>query len=114
MHKMIFAAAAALTLSACGLAADEASREGAAAAAVDEKGLIDALNRSIDRKAVEGVARGAVEGAIREAIPPEVRVAGAVIDEKVLVEGVDQAIDGAALGAAVEGVIGGADAPAKN
>ena len=113
MNKTIFAAAAALTLSACGFAPDQAAREDTAAA-VDEEGLIDAVDRSIDRKAVEGIARGAVEGAIREAIPPEVGVAAAVIDEKVLVEGVDQAIDGAALGAAVEGVIGGADAPAKN
>lgn len=111
--KIILSAAAAFALAACGGAGpgDQALTD--AAAAIDEGALAEAVNQSVDRKAVEGVARGAVAGAVREAIPAEVRAAGALVDEQALARGVDRAIDGNALGAAVEGVIKGSGKPAE-
>jgi hypothetical protein len=113
MRKIILPAAAAFALAACGNVGlgDQALTN--AAAVVDEGALVEAVNQSIDREAVEGIARGAVAGAVREAIPAEVRAVGAVVDEKALARGVDQAIDGNALGAAVEGVIRGSGKPAE-
>lgn len=113
MKKIILPIAAAFALTACGSVGlgDQALTN--VAAVVDEGKLVDAVDQSIDRKAVEGLARGAVAGAVREAIPAEVRAAGAVVDEAALARGVDQAIDGNALGAAVEGVIRGGGKPAE-
>lgn len=114
MKKIILSAAAAFALAACGDARlGDHALTNAAAAAVDEGALVEAVNRSVDRKAVEGLARGAVEGAVREAIPAEVRAVGAVVDEAALARGVGQAVDGNALGAAVEGVLEGAGKPAQ-
>jgi hypothetical protein len=76
---------------------------------IDEKALGEAVNQSIDRAAVEDLARGAVAGAVQEAIPAEVRAVGAVIDEEALARGIDQAVDGNALGEAVHGALGSAE-----
>ncbi len=114
MNKIILLAAGALALSACGEGAINVGElQNVAAGAVDEAALVSAVNQSIDRQAVEGIARGAVAGAVQEAIPAEVRAVGAVIDEKALVQGVDRAIDGNALGAAVTGAIDGAQSPER-
>lgn len=113
MKKIILAAAAAFALAACGNVGlgDQALTN--AAVAIDEKALAEAVNQSIDRTALEGVARGAVAGAVQEAIPAEIRAVGAVVDEKALARGVDRAIDGEALGAAVEGVLEGRGKPTE-
>jgi hypothetical protein len=114
MKKIMLVAAGALALSACGdggLSVE--AMQNSAAEAIDEKALLGAVNRSIDRKAVEDLARGAVAGAVQEAIPPEVRLAGAVIDEKALLEGVDRAVDGQALGDTLKGAIEGAQTAAE-
>lgn len=109
MKKIILPAALAFALTACGNSVgDEAQRNGAADA-IDEKALLEAVNSSIDRNAVEGLARGAISGAVQEAIPPEIQAAGAVVDEKALAQGVDQAIDGKALGTAAESAIRGVE-----
>lgn len=94
MKKIILIAAAALALPACGSVGSSVETLGnTAAKAVDGKALISAVNQSIDRQAVEGLARNAVAGAVQEAIPPEVRAVGAVVNEQALVSGVDRAID---------------------
>lgn len=109
MRKIILPAALAFALTACGNSVgDEAQRNGAAEA-IDEKALLEAVNSSIDRNAVEGLARGAISGAVQEAIPPEIRAAGVVVDEKALAKGIDQAIDGKALGAAAENAAKGVE-----
>jgi hypothetical protein len=113
MKKIILTAAAAFTLAACGNLELGDQALGNAAAAIDEGALAEAVNQSIDRTAVEGVARGAVAGAVQEAIPAELRAVGAVVDEKAFARGVDQAIDGEALGAAVEAAIEGGGKPAE-
>jgi hypothetical protein len=113
MKKIILAFTAAFALAACGNAGLGDQSLANAAAAVDERGLAEAVNRSIDREALEGVARGAVAGAVQEAVPPELRAVGAVVDERALARGVDQAVDGNALGAAVEGLIKGGGKPAE-
>jgi hypothetical protein len=115
MKKIILSAAAVIALAACGteMAASMSGRcRTALGAAIDEKALVEAVNQSIDRKAVEGIARGALTGAVQEAIPPELRAVGAVIDEKALAKGIDRAIDGNALGQAVEGSVKGLEQPA--
>jgi hypothetical protein len=116
MKKIILsaAAAAAFALAGCGNAGVSDQTLTDAAGAIDRGALAEAVNQSIDRKAVEGLARGAVAGAVQEAIPAEIRAVGAVVDERALVRGVDQAVDGNALGAAVEGVIKGGGKPAGN
>ncbi len=114
MSRIIFTAAAAFALAACGTGEagiDAQALQNGLGAAVDERALAEAVNQSIDRKAVEGIARGAVAGAVQEAIPPEVRAAGAVIDERALAKGIDRAIDGNALGEAVGAAVTGSETP---
>ena len=112
MKKIILSAAGALALAACGSGNDQTLHNDVDAA-IDEQALVSAVNQSIDLKAAEGLAHGAVAGAVREAIPPELRAVGAVIDEKALVRGVDQAVDGKALGNTIQGAIKGVEEPPK-
>jgi hypothetical protein len=116
MKKIILSAAGALALAACGGSGsiDDQTLQNTLGAAIDEEALAGAVNQSIDRKAVEDIARGAVAGAVQDAIPAEVRAVGAVIDEKALASGIDQAVDGNALGEAIQGVIKGVEKPAGN
>jgi hypothetical protein len=107
MKKIILSAAAAFALAACGSVEVGDQALSNAAAAIDEGALAAAVNQSIDRTAIEGMARGAVAGAVQEAIPAEVRAVGAVVNEEALVGGIDRAVDGNKLGAAVEAVISG-------
>jgi hypothetical protein len=115
MKKIILSAAALLALAACGTESGgiaEQSLQNGLGAAIDEKALVDAVNQSIDRKAVEGMARGAVAGAVQEAIPAELRAVGAVVDEQALAKGIDRAIDGNALGEAVQNSVKTREQPA--
>ena len=105
MKKIILSAAAALVLAGCGSVEAGEQSLANAAAAIDGEALVEAVDGSVDRNAVEGLARGAVAGAVREAIPAEVRAVGAVVDEQALARGVGQAIDSNALGAAVKGAV---------
>ncbi len=97
--KMIFAAAAALALSGCGLEAQQADElRSKAAAAVNERGVLEAVGSAVDRQAAEDLARGAVKDAVREAIPSkELGLVAAIVDEEALVNGLDRAVDGEAL-----------------
>ncbi len=113
MKTIIALSAAALALSACGNAPGEQSLQNTVGAVVDERALAGAVNQSIDREALESIAKGAVAGAVQDAIPAEVRAVGAVIDERALADGIDRAVDGNALGGAVQGVIDGATKPAQ-
>jgi hypothetical protein len=115
MKKFILSAAAALSLTACGDGgAGEQALHNAVGTAIDEKALVGAVAQSIDTKAVENLARGAVAGAVQEAIPPEVRAVGAVVDEKALMQGLDKAVDGNVLSGAVKGALDGARAAPAN
>lgn len=114
MKKIILSAAGALVLAACGSGTPtEPALHDRIGSAVDEAALAGAVSQSIDRKAVEGLARGAVAGAVQETIPAELRAVGAVVDEKELLKGIDQAVDGELLGGAIQEAIRGVDKPAE-
>jgi hypothetical protein len=109
MFKFILSAAGALALVACGSgesSVDQLALDNGLRASLDEKALAEAVNQSIDREAVKDLARGAVAGAVQEAIPAEVRAVGAVIDEKALARGIEEAIDENALNEAVDVAVG--------
>lgn len=122
MKHLVFVAAAAITLAACGNPAEQANElQAKAEAAIDGQTISDTAGAVIDEKAVEGMVYGAVAGAVqstvREVVPAEeLRVIGAVVDEEALARGLDKAIDGEALrGLARDaGAAGAADvAPAQ-
>lgn len=107
LARIVIVAAAALALAACGETQDSPdSLEAKADAAIDGKGVADAIRASVDEQAIEGAIRGAASDAIREAIPAdELGVIGTVIDEEALVSGIDNAVDGKALTGAVTGAV---------
>jgi hypothetical protein len=114
MKKIILAAAGALVLVACGSGTpNEPALHDRIGSAVDEAALAGAVSQSIDRKALEDVARDAVVGAVREAVPAEIQAVGSVVDEKKLLKGIGQAVDEELLGGAVQGAIMGADKSAE-
>lgn len=103
MTRYILPAILAFGLAACGNdGAGEEAQRNSIGEAIDEKALVEAVNSSIDRNAVEGLAREAISSAVQEAIPAEIRAAGMVVDEKALAKGIDQAIDVKTLRSAVE------------
>ena len=111
MKRFIFLAVAAIGLAACGEASETAeSLQSQASAAIDESALVGALGLAVDEQAVEDLARGAIDGAvndaIREVVPAEeMAVLGAIVDEEALAKSLDGAIDGQALGGAVKRAI---------
>jgi hypothetical protein len=114
--NMLIAIAAILALTACGSSEKPAEdARSKVAAAIDEKGLAEALGSAIDQDAVKSVAREAAKQAVRDALPQdELGVAAAIIDEEALVNGIDRAVDGKALkGALEDGVKGATEAAAK-
>lgn len=110
MRQVIFVAAAAITLSACGDASDQtAELRSKANAAIEGQAVADALVSAVDQEAIKGIAHGAAKEALREALPTaEIAAVGAIIDEEALVTGLDNAVDAQALGGAVRGAINGA------
>lgn len=110
MKHIIFVAAAAVALAACGDATEQAAElHSKADAAIEGQAVADALVSAVDREAIKGMAHGAAKEALREALPAqEMAAMGAVIDEEALVTGLDKAVDGNALGGAVRGAIDGA------
>lgn len=109
MKKIILPATFAFALAACGDSVGDQAQRNGVREAIDEKALVAAVNSSIDRNTVEGMAHGAIAGAVQEAIPAEARAVAAVVDEKALAKGIDQAIDGKALGTAAEDAIKGVE-----
>jgi hypothetical protein len=116
MKNVTLIAAGALALAACGMGdanLDQQALDNSLRVAIDEKALAATVTQSVDRKAVEEIARGTVAGAVQEAIPAEVRAVGAVVDEQALATGIGRAIDSDALGQAVQGVVDGVEKPAE-
>lgn len=94
MKRVIIMAGVAIALAGCGdtqNAAEELRNK--ADAAVDARGVADAIRSSVDEQAIKGMAADA----IREELGP----VGAVIDENALVSGVDRAVDGKAVSGAI-------------
>lgn len=109
MKKTIFAAAAALALTACGDAGERAADLSAeASTAVEEQAVARAVVSAVDLEAAKGIAEGAARDALREALPTaEMAAAAAIIDEQALVDGLGKAIDGHSVGEAVSGAVDG-------
>jgi len=114
---MLFAAVAALTLTACGnSAAQEKTSPDALSHAVDGNSLATAIDGAIDEKALEqavvgtatGAVRGAVEDAIQDVVPvplQEMKAIGAAVDEGRLIRGIGDAVDEKAIGDALGGAV---------
>lgn len=113
MKKVMFAAVAALSLAACDDRTTVESLQTNVGSTIDEQGVAAAAYQAIDREALRdvvkeaavGPAKGALDQAIREAVPEEVVVLGSVIDEEAVVSGVNAAVDEKELGRAVQGAV---------
>lgn len=105
--KTILAAAAALALTACGDASEQAAELRAeAGAAVEERAVAQAVVSAVDLEAAKGIAEGAARDALRDALPTgEIAAAAAIIDEEALVDGLGKAVDGHAIGQAVKSAV---------
>lgn len=94
LKRLLALAGLAIALGACGEAQNTAEDlRNKTDAAVDVKGVADAIRSSVDEQAIKGLAADA----IREELGP----VGAVIDEDALVSGVDRAVDGKAVTGAI-------------
>ncbi len=100
---------AALALAACGSAAEEtldAVKQEAGAVAAESR-VVEALDTAIDEKALEGLARGAIDGAVNEAIGEVVPAEGiatvrAIVDEEAIAKSLNEKLDKAAAGQATQ------------
>lgn len=112
MNKTITMAGAAfaLALGACGSAAENsADLRSKADAAIEGRGIAEAVTSAVDTEAAKSIAHGAAKEALREALPTgEIAAAGAIIDEEALITGLDKAVDGEALRGAVRDAVEGA------
>ena len=96
--RFVVLAGAALFVAGCGEAQQTAEElRSKTDAAVDAKGVADAIRSSVNEEAIEGTIKGAAAGAIRE----ELGAVGDLIDEDALVSGIDKAIDGQGVTSAV-------------
>jgi hypothetical protein len=94
---------AALALAACGSAPEEtleAVKQEAGAVAAESR-VVEALDTAIDEKALEGLARGAIDGAVNEAIAEVVPAEGiatvrAIVDEEAIAKSLNEKLDKAA------------------
>ena len=94
---------AAFALAACGSAPEEtleAVKQEAGAVAAESR-VVEALDTAIDEKALEGLARGAIDGAVNEAIGEVVPAEGiatvrAIVDEEAIAKSLNEKLDKAA------------------
>jgi hypothetical protein len=94
---------AAFALAACGSVPEEtleAVKQEAGAVAAESR-VVEALDTAIDEKALEGLARGAIDGAVNEAIGEVVPAEGiatvrAIVDEEAIAKSLNEKLDKAA------------------
>lgn len=105
--KITLAIVATLALAGCGDARDQTAELGAEAdAAVEERGVAQAVVSAVDLTAAKDIAERAALAAVREALPAEeIAAAATIIDEEKLLDGLNKAIDGHAIGEAVQGAL---------
>jgi hypothetical protein len=96
------ASVAALALAACGSGTEEAVEavKQEAAAAAEQSGALRALDTAIDEQALEGLARGVIDGAVNQAIgevlpAEEMATVRAVVDEEAIANSLRSSLEGA-------------------
>jgi hypothetical protein len=100
--KAAFVSVAALALAACGSGAEETidAVKQEASAPAEQSQTLHALDTAIDEQALEGLARGAIDGAVNQAIgevlpAEEIATVRAVVDEEAIAKSLRSTLESA-------------------